>query len=163
VKETAEILKVSPETVQRDWKLAKSGLRRELAGGTRVESERWRKVEDLYHSALELDRHRRAAFVKQGCGGDEALRSEVESLLAQAEDTEGFLETPALEVAARSLAMPPASGSPSHPSVIGRYRIIRLLGDCTCAPRRNRSCAGCARRKRVCQLASARCAGPRAA
>ena len=33
VKETAEVLKVSPETVQRDWKLAKSWLRRELSGG----------------------------------------------------------------------------------------------------------------------------------
>jgi RNA polymerase sigma-70 factor, ECF subfamily len=31
VKETAEFLKVSPETVQRDWKLAKSWLRRELS------------------------------------------------------------------------------------------------------------------------------------
>jgi RNA polymerase sigma factor (TIGR02999 family) len=31
VKETAELLKVSPETVQRDWKLAKSWLRRELS------------------------------------------------------------------------------------------------------------------------------------
>ena len=28
--ETAEVLKVSPETVLRDWKLAKSWLRREL-------------------------------------------------------------------------------------------------------------------------------------
>ena len=33
VKETAEVLKVSPETVQRDWKLAKSWLRRELSAG----------------------------------------------------------------------------------------------------------------------------------
>jgi RNA polymerase sigma-70 factor, ECF subfamily len=32
VKETAEVLKISPETVQRDWKLAKSWLRRELSG-----------------------------------------------------------------------------------------------------------------------------------
>jgi len=31
VKETAEVLKVSEETVQRDWKLAKSWLRRELS------------------------------------------------------------------------------------------------------------------------------------
>jgi RNA polymerase sigma factor (TIGR02999 family) len=30
VKETAEILKISPETVQRDWKMARSWLRREL-------------------------------------------------------------------------------------------------------------------------------------
>jgi RNA polymerase sigma-70 factor (ECF subfamily) len=32
VKETAEVLKISPETVQRDWRLAKSWLRRELSG-----------------------------------------------------------------------------------------------------------------------------------
>jgi RNA polymerase sigma-70 factor, ECF subfamily len=31
VEETAEVLKVSPETVMRDWKLAKSWLRRELS------------------------------------------------------------------------------------------------------------------------------------
>jgi RNA polymerase sigma-70 factor (ECF subfamily) len=34
VKETAEILEISVETVQRDWKMAKSWLRRELAGGS---------------------------------------------------------------------------------------------------------------------------------
>lgn len=34
VKETAEVLKISPETVQRDWKFAKSWLRRELSGGS---------------------------------------------------------------------------------------------------------------------------------
>jgi RNA polymerase sigma factor (TIGR02999 family) len=33
VKETAEVLRVSPETVQRDWKMAKSWLRRELSRG----------------------------------------------------------------------------------------------------------------------------------
>jgi RNA polymerase sigma factor (TIGR02999 family) len=37
VKETAEVLKISPETVQRDWKLAKSWLRRELSGGNSLE------------------------------------------------------------------------------------------------------------------------------
>jgi RNA polymerase sigma factor (TIGR02999 family) len=33
VEETAAVLKVSEETVMRDWKLARSWLRRELAGG----------------------------------------------------------------------------------------------------------------------------------
>ena len=33
VEETAEVLKVSPETVKRDWKLAKAWLRRELKSG----------------------------------------------------------------------------------------------------------------------------------
>jgi RNA polymerase sigma-70 factor, ECF subfamily len=33
VKETADFLKISAETVQRDWKMARSWLRRELSGG----------------------------------------------------------------------------------------------------------------------------------
>jgi RNA polymerase sigma factor (TIGR02999 family) len=36
VEETAEVLKVSPETVMRDWKFAKSWLRRELSKEKRV-------------------------------------------------------------------------------------------------------------------------------
>lgn len=35
VKETAEVMKVSPETVMRDWKMAKVWLLRELRGGVR--------------------------------------------------------------------------------------------------------------------------------
>ena len=34
VEETAEVLKVSPVTVMRDWSTAKAWLYRELAGGT---------------------------------------------------------------------------------------------------------------------------------
>jgi RNA polymerase sigma-70 factor (ECF subfamily) len=38
VEETAEALKVSPETIMRDWKLAKSWLLRELAGDAPVQA-----------------------------------------------------------------------------------------------------------------------------
>jgi RNA polymerase sigma factor (TIGR02999 family) len=34
VKETAEVMKISPDTVMRDWKLAKVWLLRELSGGS---------------------------------------------------------------------------------------------------------------------------------
>ena len=36
VEETAGVLKVSPETVMRDWKLAKLWLLREMSGGKQV-------------------------------------------------------------------------------------------------------------------------------
>jgi DNA-directed RNA polymerase specialized sigma24 family protein len=36
VEETAGVLKVSPETVMRDWKLAKLWLLREMSGGNQV-------------------------------------------------------------------------------------------------------------------------------
>jgi len=47
-----------------------------------VEPELWRRVEDLYHRALELDESRRSEFLENSCSDDEALRREVESLLA---------------------------------------------------------------------------------
>ena len=69
-----------------------------------MEAERWQTIERLYHSALEREQNQRAAFLEQACGGDDSLRSEVESLLAQGEENGSFLETPALEVAAKALA-----------------------------------------------------------
>ena len=90
-----------------------------------MEIERWRKIEHLYHSALEQEENRRAAFVDQACCGDESLRREVESLLAQAQGTESFLEAPALDMAARDLATSLDPGAHSHPAAIGRYRIVR--------------------------------------
>jgi len=104
-----------------------------------VEAERWQKIERLYHSALELAEGQRAAFLDQACGEDESLRREVASLLAQSQGEDSFLEVPAMEMAAKALAasaetLPgharPASarGSRSLPAAIGRYRIVRLLG-----------------------------------
>ena len=59
--------------------------------------DRWRKIEELYHSTLERGENERIAFLNEVCAGDEALRREVESLLACEGEPEQFLEKPALE------------------------------------------------------------------
>jgi hypothetical protein len=64
-----------------------------------MEPERWQQIETLYHEALKLELSPRAAYLQQACAGDEALRQEVESLLAQRTEPESFIEAPALEVA----------------------------------------------------------------
>jgi|HubBroStandDraft_6_1064221.scaffolds.fasta_scaffold2822923_1 hypothetical protein len=69
-----------------------------------MEAERWQAIERLYHSALKRKTSQRAAFLGEACSGDESLRREVEALLAQAEESGSFLESPALEVAAKALA-----------------------------------------------------------
>ncbi len=69
-----------------------------------MEPERWQKIESLCYSALQQEKSRRAAFLERACGGDVALRRAVESLLAQHEKDDGFLEAPAMEVAAKGLA-----------------------------------------------------------
>jgi eukaryotic-like serine/threonine-protein kinase len=52
--------------------------------------ERWRKIESLYHSALEIDRAQRGDFLAAACAGDENLRREVESLLARQVSTDAL-------------------------------------------------------------------------
>jgi serine/threonine-protein kinase len=100
-----------------------------------VDPERWQQIEQLYHAALEQDVTRRAAFLQQACAGDDALRREVESLLAQVEGGDSFLEAPALEMAAKHLAHDQAGApdtTPGADSMIGRlithYRIVGKLG-----------------------------------
>lgn len=52
--------------------------------------ERWEKVKELFGSTVELDPSRRSAFLREACGSDEALRREVESLLAAYQPTEAI-------------------------------------------------------------------------
>ena len=69
-----------------------------------TDPERRRRVEELCDAALDRDVRERAAFVAAACGDDEALRREVEALLAHAQTAERFLEAPMGEVAAHVLA-----------------------------------------------------------
>jgi eukaryotic-like serine/threonine-protein kinase len=45
--------------------------------------DRWGTIERLYHAALAQPADRRAVYLAEACAGDEAVRREVESLLAQ--------------------------------------------------------------------------------
>src|SRR5260370_16477247 len=80
-------------------------------------SERWQQIEELYHAA----REDRTVLDK----ADPELRQEVESLLAQ-EKGAGFLESPALDVAAQQFAAD--RGQDLIGRRIGSYQILSLLG-----------------------------------
>ena len=45
--------------------------------------DRWAEVERIFHAAAARPAGERAAFLRDACGDDDALRGEVESLLAQ--------------------------------------------------------------------------------
>ena len=99
-----------------------------------IERGRWLKIERVYHDARERQGSERAQFLAQACAGDEALRREVESLLAQEHETGSFLGTPALELAAKALAedQAGANSTTSSDAMLGRtvshYRILEKLG-----------------------------------
>ncbi len=61
--------------------------------------ERWQKVKEVFHSALEHGPGIRKAFLDKVCGNDAELRAEVESLIASHEEEPGFIELPALHTA----------------------------------------------------------------
>jgi len=66
-----------------------------------VVSERWRRVEALCQATLDRDAADRDAFLASACAGDEALRREVDALMAHAPTADRFLAAPIGAVAAR--------------------------------------------------------------
>jgi predicted Ser/Thr protein kinase len=68
-----------------------------------VRPERWRRVDELLEAALEREGGSRDAFLEAACAGDSSLRREVEELLGCAARAEGFIETPAFNLAAMLL------------------------------------------------------------
>ena len=88
--------------------------------------ERHRQIVRLYHLLLELDVAERSVFIAQTCSDDEALRNELESLLASHLEAENFLETPAIEIAAKMLADDRERDMVGR--CLGHYEIKALLG-----------------------------------
>ena len=89
-------------------------------------SGRWRQVESLYHAARTRSPEARAVFLAEACAGDERLRREVESLLAQSVSADGVLDGHALAFAAQMMNGPGAN------SLVGRrldiYQVLAPLG-----------------------------------
>jgi serine/threonine protein kinase len=65
--------------------------------------ESWRKVKELFETALKLDPDAREPFLTRACEGDKQFREEVVSLLSSHAESSHFLELPAAAVMAESL------------------------------------------------------------
>ena len=87
-----------------------------------TDAERRRRVEHVCDAALDRDPRERGAFVVAACGGDEALRQEVEALLTHAQTAEGFLAAPIGAVAAHVLGEEPVA------SLVGRQVGVYHIG-----------------------------------
>jgi serine/threonine protein kinase len=95
-----------------------------------IEKDRWAKVESIYHAALEHEPEERAAFVSNECAGDHELESEVESLLQFDGRSDAFMQTSALNVAAKKLAASQTtSEDESKIEDIGPYHLLKLIGE----------------------------------
>ncbi len=97
-----------------------------------MESDRWRRVEQLCHSALKIPTDQRSAFLKDECQNDEELRQEVESLLSYESAAAEFIESPAFDVAARQMAKDNVTEHKTDRIPTGptppRFRVLEKLG-----------------------------------
>lgn len=105
-----------------------------------MDAERWRRLRPLLDALLELPEPERAAALERACGGDAALRADLEGLLAAdadagKPDSDRLIEQPANELA-RGLLDEGAAGLAPAPEAdrwigrsLGPYRILRLLGE----------------------------------
>jgi serine/threonine protein kinase/Tol biopolymer transport system component len=92
-----------------------------------MSEDRWQRIEDLFHRAADLPAADRAAFLSTACAGDDELRREVESLLAN-DDPENKVLEAAVAGAAEHL---PAGTDGSDDLVgkrVGPYLITSLIG-----------------------------------
>src|SRR5258708_36295912 len=95
-------------------------------GRNLMKAARWKKVFDLFQSAVERAPEERAAFLDESCHDDEGMRREVESLLTSHERAENFIEVPAFEVAPELATNDSADALVGK--LLGHYRIESLIG-----------------------------------
>jgi len=81
-----------------------------------MQADLWKKVEELYQTALAQPPEKRAAFLAQACPNDPQLRGEVQSLLDQQADS--FLESAPVS----------ATGALSPGAKLGNFEIVELIG-----------------------------------
>jgi serine/threonine protein kinase/Tfp pilus assembly protein PilF len=98
-----------------------------------MDLDRWKQLDSLLQSVLERPPEERDAFLRHACAGDEPLERQVRALLSAEPDAKHFLERPAMEVAAQSLAHDQTVNAPERvDSLIGQtlshYRIVAKLG-----------------------------------
>jgi serine/threonine protein kinase/Tol biopolymer transport system component len=91
-----------------------------------MRAERWQRVKEIFHVACGLPDKERASYLESECGGDQLLRSEVESLLESAGTDDTFLETPALEATVRSISKEEAAALLGQ--TLGHYKILEFIG-----------------------------------
>lgn len=82
-----------------------------------------KRLDELFHSALELPLERRGAFLDEACVNDPELRDEIESLISAHEQSGDFIAGSAADVAALLLG-----GGALCGKQVAQYQVDRLLG-----------------------------------
>ncbi len=93
-----------------------------------MKADRWKAVEDLFHRALEIPEHERAAFLEASSGSDPDLIREVQSLISSdtAASTNSFAAAAVKKALFNFHAVETAATAPGRK--VGRYRLEKEIG-----------------------------------
>jgi serine/threonine protein kinase/tetratricopeptide (TPR) repeat protein len=95
-----------------------------------MDPERWKQVDELLQSVLALPSNERDEVLHRACAGNDQVEREVRSLLQVHDKVGGFLETPAIDMAARAMAR--SESQEQSNSIVGQtvshYRVLQVLG-----------------------------------
>src|SRR5215831_13112590 len=87
-----------------------------------------RKIDGIFHSALNCAPKDLGAFLDTACGGDELLRQKVEALLSSDQQATDFIEKPPTAFAATVIEAEASETDSLIGCTIGHYKITQHLG-----------------------------------
>jgi len=94
-----------------------------------MQSVEFERVKAIFADAMEKNVSERGVFLDSACGNDAPLRAEVEAFLSAAQRAGDFLNSPTSNVAAPTLDSPEGSLGEGPGKVIGRYKLLQLIGE----------------------------------
>src|SRR5580698_703881 len=95
-----------------------------------MDPQRWKQIDAVLGSAMDLPPEALDEYLRKACAGDQELENEVRSLLKSEERAGSFLDRPAMEVAAQQIAAHNSALDPSasRGSMVSHFRIVEKLG-----------------------------------
>ncbi len=92
-----------------------------------MDSDRWERIQALFHDAVDLPPSEQRSFLEKACGGDESLMVDVAAMLAEEARGDSFLDRGMAQVA-NQLLDPDVPAAPAF-GELGPYRIVGVLGE----------------------------------
>lgn len=96
-----------------------------------ADADRWKQIDTIFAQALERPGEERTAFLEAACGGDDALRAEVEALLEASRASDEYWADSGRTMVGRvwsAIAPDSATADVSDPETIASYRVLRRIG-----------------------------------
>jgi serine/threonine protein kinase/tetratricopeptide (TPR) repeat protein len=101
--------------------------------------ERWKEIEEVFQTAIDLPPRERRRYIVEACTGDDTLREQVEALVAQHDEAGDFIEAPAFAItgitgldpivdADATTVQTESFDDPAIGRRIGAYQILREIG-----------------------------------